>query len=54
LLQHLRAAIRAWTGDAEYEQFVRSCEARGEVPLDRGRYLAQRLEEKYSTANRCC
>ena len=50
----LRAAIREWIGDAEYERYVRRCVQRKEPPLDRGRFFAQRLEERYSGLTRCC
>jgi uncharacterized short protein YbdD (DUF466 family) len=50
----LRAALREWTGDAEYERYVRHCARRGQSPLDRGRFHAGRLEQRYGTKARCC
>ncbi len=50
----LRAAVREWAGDAEYERYVRRCARCGEVPLDRGRFFAHRLERRYGTRARCC
>jgi uncharacterized short protein YbdD (DUF466 family) len=50
----LRAAVREWTGDAEYERYVRHCARCGQAPLDRGRFFAERLEEHYGTRARCC
>jgi hypothetical protein len=50
----LRAAVREWTGDAEYERHVRDCVQCGRVPLDRGRFFARRLEERHRTRSHCC
>jgi len=50
----LRAAVREWTGDAEYERHVRHCARRRHSPLDRGRFFAARLEQRYGTRARCC
>jgi uncharacterized short protein YbdD (DUF466 family) len=50
----LRAAVREWTGDAEYERYVRHCAERGQAPLERGRFFAERLEERHGTRARCC
>lgn len=50
----LRAALRVWTGEDEYERYVRRCAEGQQQPLDRGRYFAQRLEERYRTGSRCC
>jgi len=50
----LRALLRHWEGDNEYEHYVRACAQRDESPLDRGRYFAQRLEERYRSPGRCC
>ena len=54
LRSHARRALRAWAGEEEYERYLRYCAARGQTPLDRGRYLAERLEERYRSASRCC
>ncbi|HVO26511.1 MAG TPA: CstA-like transporter-associated (seleno)protein [Candidatus Margulisiibacteriota bacterium] len=51
---HVRAALRFWSGDDGYERYVRRCAAGGQRPLDRGRYFAQRCEERYRSASRCC
>jgi hypothetical protein len=50
----LRAAVREWTGEAEYERHLRSCARLDESPLDRGRFFARRLEERYGRRSRCC
>ena len=50
----LRAAVREWTGEAEYERHVRRCARRGHSPLDRGRFVARRLEQRSRTRARCC
>jgi uncharacterized short protein YbdD (DUF466 family) len=54
LCSHVCRALRTWAGEEEYERYVRYCAARGQTPLDRGRYLAERLEERYRSASRCC
>ena len=51
---HLRVALRAWTGEDDYERYLRLCAEGRQQPLDRGRYFAQRLEERYRSASRCC
>jgi len=50
----VRSALREWTGEAEYERYLRHCAARRETPRDRGRYYAERTEEKYRTSSGCC
>ena len=50
----LREATREWSGDADYARYVQRCRANGTVPLDRGRYFAARLEERYRGGARCC
>lgn len=52
--RQLRATWRWWQGDDEYARYLRHCAAQNEAPLDRGRYFAQRLEERYKTTERCC
>ncbi len=54
IIAHLRAVVREWNGEAPYERYLRRCADSGAPPLDRGRYLAQRLEEQYRTTSRCC
>jgi uncharacterized short protein YbdD (DUF466 family) len=51
---HLRAALRIWAGDDDYERYLRRCAQGRERPLDRGRYFALRMEERYRTTSRCC
>jgi uncharacterized short protein YbdD (DUF466 family) len=50
----LRAVVREWTGEAEYERHVRHCARRGHPPLDRGRFFARRMEQRYGKQSRCC
>jgi len=50
----VRSAVHEWTGAAEYERYRRGCTTRGQVPCDRGRYYADRVEEKYRTSTGCC
>ena len=50
----VRAVLHESFGDAEYERYVRRCTEAGQPALDRGRYLAQRWEERYKTTSRCC
>ncbi|MFN8625252.1 MAG: CstA-like transporter-associated (seleno)protein [Candidatus Binatia bacterium] len=50
----LRVALREWAGDVEYERYVAGCRRRNERPLDRGRFFAGRLEERYGKPTRCC
>ena len=50
----IRAALREWVGDAEYERYLRRCAGCGEPPLERGRFFAQRLERRYGTGAQCC
>jgi uncharacterized short protein YbdD (DUF466 family) len=50
----LRSAIGEWTGAAEYERYMRRCRQNDEPPLDRGRFFAARLEERYGKPTRCC
>jgi uncharacterized short protein YbdD (DUF466 family) len=50
----LRVVVREWTGEAEYERHVRRCARRGHPPLDRGRFFARRLEQRYGKQSRCC
>jgi hypothetical protein len=50
----VRAARREWDGAAAYERYVQCCRAQGRPALDRGRYFAQRLEERYARTSRCC
>ncbi len=52
--EFMRAALREWAGEADYERYVRRCDERQQRPLDRGRYFAQRLEEQCQTTSRCC
>ena len=54
LRQRLRVALRQWQGDDAYSRYVERCAAAGAPPLDRGRYFAARLEERYRGATRCC
>jgi uncharacterized short protein YbdD (DUF466 family) len=51
---HLRAALRVWSGEEGYERYLRRCAEGQQPPLDRGRYFAQRCEERYRSASRCC
>ncbi len=51
---HVRTALRFWSGEDGYERYVRRCVARQQAPLDRGRYFAERCEERYRAASRCC
>ena len=50
----LRTIMRAWNGDDEYHRYVEDCTARAQPPLARGRYFAERLEQRYSRIGRCC
>ena len=50
----LQAAIRYCCGDDAYERYIERCAATRQVPLDRGRYFAQQLEERYRRTTRCC
>ena len=50
----LRAAVREWVGDGDYERYLEHCAAHHQPPLDRGRYFAARLEERYRGTSRCC
>jgi len=50
----VHAALREWTGKADYERYARRCAADAEPALDRGAYFARRLEERYRTTSRCC
>ena len=54
IADRVRSAIREWSGQAEYERLAHACRAHGDDPPDRGRYFAQRLEQKYSRSSRCC
>jgi len=49
-----RAAMREWTGEAEYGRYLRHCAQCGQAPLDHGRFFARRLEERYRTRASCC
>ena len=50
----LHAALREWFGDQAYRRYVGRCAERQEVPLDRGRYFAARMEERYKRNVGCC
>jgi uncharacterized short protein YbdD (DUF466 family) len=50
----LRDAIREWAGDNDYHRYLRRCREQHMLPLDRGRYFARRLEERYRSTSRCC
>jgi len=50
----LRNALEEWTGAAEYERYLHHCRRHGDQPLDRGRFFAARLEERYGKPTRCC
>jgi len=54
LATHLRDAIREWAGDSDYHRYLQRCRAQRTPPLDRGRYFARRLEERYRGTSRCC
>ncbi len=54
LYRGVQGAVREWIGDADYERYVGRCARLRQPPLDRGRFLAQRLEEHYRTRGRCC
>ena len=54
IYHELRAALREWAGEAAYERYVQRCAQRRLPPLDRGRFFARRLEERYGTRARCC
>lgn len=54
LWQVVRAALRYWRGDDDYARYIERCAATRQVPLDRGRYFAQQLEERYRRTTRCC
>lgn len=51
---HLRAALRIWAGDDDYERYLRRCAHERKLPLDRGHYFAMRMEDRYRSASRCC
>lgn len=50
----VRAAVRAWGGEADYARYLKRCAAAGEAPLGRGAYFAQRCEQRYRCRERCC
>jgi hypothetical protein len=54
VVNRVRQAIRELNGDAEYARYVRACVERREPPLDRGRYFARRMEERYRNRTGCC
>ncbi len=54
LYAQLRTALRTWAGEDDYERYLRRCAEGREPPLDRGRYFARRLEERYRSTSRCC
>ncbi len=49
-----QAAMREWSGDADYERYVNRCARLRQTPLERGRFLAQRLEQQYRMRGHCC
>jgi len=51
---HVRTALRFWSGEDGYERYLRRCAESQQPPLDRGRYFAQRCDERYRAASRCC
>jgi hypothetical protein len=54
-LRHaVQAAWSQWSGEEEYARYVERCAMQQVAPLDRGRYFAQVLEERYTRAGRCC
>ncbi len=54
LWEVLRAVLRHWQGDDDYARYLEQCAAAHNAPLDRGRYFAARVEERYRSAARCC
>lgn len=54
LCGHLASIIRWWNGDEEYARYLQRAATRSQPALDRGRYFAQRLEERYRGPSRCC
>jgi len=54
LSSHVRDAVREWTGDNDYDRYLQRCRQQHVPPLDRGRYFARRLEERYRGTSRCC
>jgi uncharacterized short protein YbdD (DUF466 family) len=54
LSAQLRDAVREWAGDNDYHRYLQRCQEQGTRPLDRGRYFAQRLEERYRGTSHCC
>ena len=54
IVRGLRATVRAWDGEVEYARYLAECARAADTPLDRGRYFARRLEERYRSRARCC
>jgi hypothetical protein len=54
LYQRVRSVKRWCDGDEEYARYRERAAGLRQSPLDRGRYFARRLEERYRTASRCC
>jgi uncharacterized short protein YbdD (DUF466 family) len=54
IYNHLRGVMRWWAGDDEYGRYLERTAALHQPPMDRGRYFAERLEERYRSASRCC
>ena len=47
--------IREWSGDAEYERYLRSSVVQGESRrLSAQEFYVQQLNRRYSRPNRCC
>ena len=54
LYTRVRALLWECSGEAEYDRYAQRCAARHELPLDRGRFFARRVEERYRTSGWCC
>jgi len=54
IVRGLRATVRVWEGEAEYARYLAEYAGTADTPLDRGRYFARRLEERYRSRARCC
>jgi len=54
VLQAVWQWLRQVSGDAAYENYVRSTSQRSFPPLSREAFYCESLERKYARINRCC
>lgn len=59
ILRVLWRGVRQWSGDADYERYLRACRQQPDLPgnasaLSPKQFYLEQLNRRYSRPNRCC